>query len=717
MDSVINRLRLVRTPARTKDIVVTRALGLILFCCLALIPASTGAWAKTVTAKSPDKTITLTVSDRDGFLTYTVRFDNEVLVSPSRLGLLFKDHHGFDRDLKITQVKRTQADNTWEQPWGERQFVRDHHRELTLDVTSMAGPARMMRLRFRLFNDGIGFRYEVPDQDHFGAVDLIDERTQFVVPPAATAWSIPTRGWNRYEYHYDTTPVGDLTSVHTPMTFRTPSGIHAAIHEAALVDYSAMSLKPVRPGVLKADLSPWSDGILVKTQTPFQTPWRTIQISRAATGLLNSDLILNLNEPNALGDVSWVETGKYAGIWWAMHVRDRSWGNDTIHGATTEETKRYMDFAAENDFIGVLVEGWNIGWDGDWFNNGDLFSFTKSYPDFDIETIADYGAQKNVRLIGHHETSGDVTNYENQLDDGLALYAENGVRAVKTGYVADGGGIERIDENGIRQYEWHDGQFMVDHHLKVVREAAKHKIAVNPHEPVKDTGLRRTYPNWVSREGARGSEYDAWAVPPNKPEHTAILPFTRMLSGPMDYTPGIFDLTPNERAPLRKDMLRNSVESRIQTTLAKQLALYVVIYSPIQMVADLPENYAKHADAFQFIKDVPADWSDSIAINGEVGDFVTFARKDRNSDDWYVGTLTDENARTIAIPLDFLDSGKTYRAELYRDGPDAHWKTNPYAITIEDRMVVARDTLTLPLGASGGAAIRFVPVAAKSAVN
>ncbi|MEL7202342.1 MAG: glycoside hydrolase family 97 protein [Pseudomonadota bacterium] len=672
-------------------------------------PIGVGAHAKTVTATSPDQAITLEISDTSGFLRYTVEFGDEVIVAPSRLGLLFKDHHGFDRDLKITRVERTKQDTLWEQPWGERRFVRDHHREVAIEVKATKGPERMMRLRFRLFNDGIGFRYEVPEQDYFGEVDLIDERTQFALSPEATAWSIPTRGWNRYEYHYDETPIGGLTSVHTPMTFRTSSGVHASIHEAALVDYAAMSLKPVRPGVLKADLSPWSDGILVKTQTPFQTPWRTLQIAQKVTGLLNSDLILNLNEPNALGDVSWVEAGKYAGIWWAMHVRDRSWGNDTIHGATTEETKRYMDFAAANDFIGVLVEGWNIGWDGDWFNNGNLFNFTKSYPDFDIEEIADYGRKKGVRLIGHHETSGDVTNYEAQLDDAFDLYAENNVRAVKTGYVADGGGIERIDENGIRQYEWHDGQFMVNHHLKVVREAAKHKIAVNPHEPIKDTGLRRTYPNWVSREGARGSEYDAWAVPPNKPEHTAILPFTRMLAGPMDYTPGIFDLTPNERAPLRNDMRRNSIESRIQTTLAKQLALYVVIYSPIQMVADLPENYAKHADAFKFIKDVPADWSQSIALDGEVGDFVTFARKDRNSNDWYVGTLTDEEARTISVPLDFLDEGTTYRAQLYRDGPDADWKTNPYAITIEERVVTPADTLTLPLGASGGAAVRLAP--------
>ena len=656
---------------------------------------------------SPDGDIVISVSDENGRAEYSIAYRGKELVASSRLGMLFKDQHGFDRHLRITDVSTSSHDETWEQPWGERHFVRDHHNEMLVRFESTDGPARRFAVRFRAFDDGVGFRYEIPAQKYLKKVDIIDELTEFAIPPASTTWSIPTRGWNRYEYLYRTGPASDVEDAHTPMTLKTPSGVYMSIHEAALVDYAGMSLKQHRPGRFKADLAPWSDGVLVKTGAPFKTPWRTIEIAPEAVGLLNSDLILNLNEPNKLGDVSWFEPGKYVGIWWAMHIRDRSWGHDAIHGATTEETKRYIDFAAKYGFKGVLVEGWNIGWDGDWFNHGGLFSFTKSYPDFDLEAVTAYALEKGVRLIGHHETSGDVTNYENQLDDALDLYERNGVRIVKTGYVADGGGIERIDDKGIKRYEWHDGQFMARHHLLVVTEAAKRHIAVNAHEPIKDTGLRRTYPNWIAREGARGQEYNAWGDPPNPPEHTAILPYTRMLSGPMDFTPGIFDLEPNKRPPVRADMPRNDPSSRVETTLAKQLALYVVLYSPIQMAADLPENYEKRLDAFQFILDVPTDWERSIALNGDVGDYVTFARKQRGGEDWFLGSLTDENARTLSIPLNFLDADKTYVAELYRDGKKADWKTNPYAMIIEKRDMTSADVLTLPLAPGGGAAVRF----------
>jgi alpha-glucosidase len=345
----------------------------------------------------------------------------------------------------------------------------------------------------------------------------------------------------------------------------------------------------------------------------------------------------------------------------------------------------------------VLVEGWNIGWDGDWFFNGDLFSFTEQYPDFDIEGISRHGLEKGVRLIGHHETSGNVTNYENQMQDAFDPYESVGVRQVKTGYVADGGDIKRVDEEGIAHYEWHDGQYMADQYLKSVTEAAKRKISINTHEPIKDTGLRRTYPNWLSREGARGQEFNAWGSPPNPPEHTAILPYTRLLSGPMDFTPGIFNLT--FQGP--------ESEQRVQTTLAKQLALYLTIYSPIQMAADLPENYEARPDAFQFIVDVPADWEESIAVAGEVGDFVAFARQERGGEDWFLGAVTDEKSRQFGITLDFLEPGRTYTAQIYRDGPDAHWKTNPYSIVIEERQVKQGDALDLELAAGGGMAIRF----------
>jgi alpha-glucosidase len=660
---------------------------------------------------SPDGDIVVTVSDTNGRANYTISYEGEAVVGSSRLGLIFKDRYGFDRNLAISSVEMRAHDETWEQPWGERRFVRDHHNEMLVSFVSTAGPDRHMNVRFRVFDDGVGFRYEIPKQRHLGKINIIDELTEFAVAEQSTAWWIPAHGWNRYEYTYETSAASDVSSAHTPITFRTPEGVHLSVHEAALVDYSGMSLKQYRPGRFKADLAPWSGGVLVKTKTSFTTPWRTIQIAPDAVGLVNSDLILNLNEPNKLGDVSWIEPGKYVGIWWAMHMRDRSWGNDTIHGATTQETKRYIDFAAKYGFMGVLVEGWNIGWDGDWFNHGDLFKFTDAYPDFDLPALGAYAQEKGVRLIGHHETSGDVTNYENQLSDALDLYQSAGVRAVKTGYVADGGGIERIDKNGIKKYEWHDGQFMVDHHLRVVKEAAKRKIAINPHEPIKDTGLRRTYPNWISREGARGQEYNAWGQPPNSPEHTAILPFTRMLSGPMDFTPGIFDLEPNKRPPLREDMPRGDPVSRVQTTLAKQLALYVVLYSPIQMAADLPENYEQNLEAFQFIIDVPTDWEDSIALSGEVGDHVVFARKDRNSDDWYIGAVTDEEARRLSVPLSFLDEGRAYVAQLYRDGAKADWDLRPYDMIIEERAVTSETILDLPLAPGGGAAVRFFPAA------
>ncbi len=655
---------------------------------------------------SPDGTIVVTVDDEGGRARYAVAFRGKTVIAPSRLGLLFKDHEGFDRDLKIADAARRARDETWEQPWGERRLVRDRHAELAVRFEAEDADGREMTVRFRVFDDGVGFRYEIPEQDNLDRAEIIDELTEFAVDERATVWWIPTRGWNRYEYLYREGTAADEMAAHTPMTLKTPSGVHLSIHEAALVDYSGMSLKRTRPGRFKADLAPWSDGTLVKTAAPFTTPWRTIQISADAKGLLNSDLILNLNEPNALGDVSWVEPGKYVGIWWAMHIRDRSWGTDGIHGATTEETKRYIDFAAEHGFKGVLVEGWNVGWDGDWFNAGHLFSFTEAYPDFDLEAVSAYALEKGVRLIGHHETSGDVTNYEKQMADGFDLYAANGVRAVKTGYVADGGRIERM-EDGVRRYEWHDGQFMVGHHLRVVKEAARRKISVNPHEPVKDTGLRRTYPNWITREGARGQEYNAWGQPPNPPAHAAMLPFTRMLSGPMDFTPGVFDLEPNKRPPLRPDMERPSPQSRVQTTLAKQLALYVVLYSPIQMAADLPENYEERPDAFQFIKDVPTDWEESLALDGAVGEFVSFARKERGGEDWFIGALTDEDGRTLEIPLDFLDEGRVYAAEIYRDGEDAHWRTNPYDIVIESRDVSREDALSLRLAPSGGAAVRL----------
>jgi alpha-glucosidase len=419
-----------------------------------------------------------------------------------------------------------------------------------------------------------------------------------------------------------------------------------------------------------------------------------MQISDRAGGLVENDLILNLNEPNKLGDVSWVEPFKYVGVWWAMHLEKESWGPGPKHGANTANVKRYIDFAAKHGFRGVLVEGWNEGWNDDWFANGKDFSFTKSYPDFDIEELARYGRGKGVRLIGHHETAGNLAVYEPQLDAAFDLYKRLGIDAVKTGYVADMGGLQVRGPDGKIRFEWHEGQEAARHHLRVVTEAAKRQIAVNPHEPIKDTGLRRTYPNWVAREGARGMEFNAWGQPPNPPEHEANLVFTRMLAGPMDFTPGVLSLEGRNQP--------------ILSTQAKQLALYVVLYSPIQMAADLIENYEANMRPFQFIKDVPADWSESHVLNGEIGDFVTIARKDRRSENWYIGAIGDEEGRVLTAPLSFLTPGKRYRAQIYRDGPNAHYRTNGKDIVIEERVVTSSDTLTLRLAPGGGQAIRLV---------
>ena len=650
-----------------------------------------------VMVASPDGRIVFSLQMNERHeLRYSVTFGDQQVISDSALGLRFRDQAGFDTGFDVLEAALGSRNERWEQPWGERRLVLDHHNQMLLTLGDE--PGRRFNLRIRVFNDGVGFRYEVPEQEGFETVHIVDELTEFHLPAKSTAWWIEGSNYNRYEQVYRTGSLGEIETAHTPLTLRTPSGTHLSIHEAALVDYAGFSLDQRRDNVFKTILRPWSDGIRVKTAAPFKTPWRTIQISENAVGLLNSDLILNLNEPNVLGDVSWVEPGKYAGIWWAMHLKTKTWGSGPKHGATTAETKRYIDFAAKHGFDGVLVEGWNTGWDGEWFYNGDLFSFTEAYPDFDIQAVTEYGREKGVRLIGHHETSGNPVNYSSQMDAAFDLYQSVGVRQVKTGYVADAGNIKRVDDKGIAHYEWHDGQYMVGEYLRSVKEAAKRKISINTHEPVKDTGLRRTYPNWISREGARGQEFNAWGVPPNPPEHTAILPYTRMLSGPMDFTPGIFDLT------------FDGAESaqRVSTTLAKQLALYVTVYSPIQMVADLPENYEKYPDAFQFIVDVPTDWEESIAVAGEVGDFVAYTRQERGGRDWYLGAITDEQARELSIPLDFLAPGITYRAEIYRDGPDAHWKANPYPVTIEQREFKRGDALTLPLAPGGGAAVRFV---------
>ncbi|MBV8687672.1 MAG: glycoside hydrolase family 97 protein [Alphaproteobacteria bacterium] len=663
---------------------------------LAIFVASPALAADPVTVASPGGTLTVAVGvNGEGRPEYSVSRLGRPVILPSRLGFLLTDAPKLERNFAVAASARRSVDETWEQPWGERRFVRNRFNELRVTLEEKSELRRRLDLVFRVYDDGVGFRYEFPLRGTSAGVRIAEELTEFALAEPATAWWIPAFQWNREEYLYNRTPLSEVGIAQTPMTVRTESGLHIAFHEAALVDYSGMNLQNEGHGRFRAVLTPSSDGPKVSRTAPFATPWRTMQIADTAGGLVTNNLILNLNEPSRLPDIRrWFTPFKYVGVWWAMHLDKETWGPGPRHGATTANVKRYIDFAAANGFRGVLVEGWNEGWNDDWFANGRDFSFTKPYPDFDIEALARYARAKGVHLIGHHETAGNIANYEAQLGPALDLYKRLGIDAVKTGYVADMGGIQALGADGRIHFEWHEGQVMARHHLKVVQEAAARHIAVNPHEPIKDTGLRRTWPNWVAREGARGMEFNAWGQPPNPPEHETNLVFTRMLAGPMDFTPGVLSLEGRGQP--------------IQSTQAKQLALYVVIYSPIVMAADLIENYAANPRPFQFIKDVPTDWAETLVLNGEIGDYVTIARKDRNSENWYLGAVTDENGRSLAVPLAFLTAGKTYRAQIYRDGPTADYRGHGKDIVIEERLVTAADVLTLTLAPGGGEAIRFV---------
>lgn len=654
-----------------------------------------------VRASSPDGGLTVEVStDNDGRPHYAISRGERAIISPSRLGFMLVDAPKLERGIQIVGEETRSVSEAWEQPWGENRFVDNTFNELRVRLEERGDLARRFDLVFRIYDDGIGFRYEVPEQPNLDQVRIAEELTEFALAEEGTAWWIPAYEWNREEYLYNTTRIDQVSTAQTPMTVRYADGLHLAFHEAALVNYSAMNLARAEGRRFRADLTPGAGAAAVVVETPFVTPWRTIQVSPSAAGLYQSaDLILNLNEPNALGDVSWFEPGRYIGIWWQMHLDTHTWASGERHGATTDLTRRYIDFAADHGFSGVLVEGWNVGWDGDWFGNGQDMDFTQAYPDFDLEGLAAYARERGVRLIGHHETGGNAAHYEDQMDAAFALYERLGIAVVKTGYVADAGQARVHGPDGEILFAWHEGQDMVLHHQRVIDAAAEHHIAINAHEPLKDTGLRRTYPNIISREGARGMEYNAWGNPGNPPEHEANLFFTRLMAGPMDFTPGVFGM--ETRSP-----------DGVATTWAKQLALYVVIYSPIQMAADLIENYEANLGPFQFILDVPTDWHETRVLNGEVGDFVTVARRDRDTDDWFLGSVTDENARTLEVSLDFLEPGRSYRAQIYRDGPSADWQGVREDIVIEERVVTSAETLTLALAPGGGQAIRFTPAEA-----
>ncbi len=661
-----------------------------------LVTAGYGRAQSALELSSPDERNVVTVGVVEGALVYALERDGRKVLLPSRLGFEFRDSPPLFEGLEITGSERHGNDEVWEQPWGEVALVRDMHNELRVSVAETGDPGRQFVVVFRAFDDGIAFRYELPEQPGLEEFAITDELTEFHLAEDPRAWWIPANDpTHRYELLYRSSPASTIPEVHTPLTLETLDGPVLVIHEANLVDYAGMNLTGSWERRLSVTLPAWADGVKVRGRTPFVTPWRTIQIADRAADLAPSTIGLNLNPPNALQDVSWIEPMKYVGIWWGMHINKVTWSSGPTHGATTGNTRRLIDFATDNGFGGVLVEGWNVGWDGDWIANADLFSFTEPYPDYDLGALAAYASERGVSLIGHNETSMGVENYESQLDDAFALYQGLGIRALKTGYVGD----------KTAEGHAHHGQYMVRHWRRVIEAAARHEIMLNVHEPIKDTGERRTYPNMMTREGARGMEYNAWGREGgNPPEHHTILYFTRMIAGPMDYTPGVFDIliSSTDGTP------RSPEESRVRTTLAKQLALYVVLYSPLQMAADLPENY-EGQPAFQFIRDVPVDWELSATLGGRIGDFVVVLRKDRDGPDWYLAAITDEEVRSFDITLSFLPEGENFVAEIYADGEGAHWLDNPLPIEISQQPVDAGSSLTLSLAPGGGQAIRIRP--------
>ncbi|WP_291857034.1 glycoside hydrolase family 97 protein [Marinilabilia sp.] len=637
---------------------------------------------------SPDGRVSLNFGLKNDSAFYSVFRQGNKVIEDSKLGFILDEVDDLASGFTIKEFNTTSFSETWEQPWGEKREILNEYNELVVNLSEREGLKRRLDIIFRVFDDGVAFRYVFPEQEHLKEFRIMDEITEFSLTDNHEVWSQPAYRPDRYEYLYSRKRLNEVAdTMHTPLTLETGEDLYLSVHEAALTDYAAMTLFLKEGNRLECDLVPWSDGVKVYAETPFSTPWRTIQIAEKPGDLITSYMILNLNELNRVEDVSWIKPAKYVGIWWEMHINKSTWGQGPNHGATTENVKKYIDFASENNLGGVLVEGWNLGWDSDWWNDGNGFNFTTPYPDFDIKEVTDYAASKGVELIGHHETGGAVDNYEAQMEEAYAFYEKHGVNYIKTGYV---------NPRGMNGKEWHHSQFGVRHYRKAVETAARHHIMLDVHEPIKATGIRRTYPNMMTREGSRGMEFNAWGADGgNPPEHETILPFTRLLGGPMDFTPGIFNIS-----------IPENPNNQVNTTLAKQLALYVVIYSPLQMAADLPENYLNQP-AFQFIREVPVDWEDTRVLNGEIGEYITIARQDRNSEDWFLGSISDEEERTLTISLDFLEPGHKYNAVIYRDDTQAHYKNNPLDILIEEREVTSDMSLTLQLASGGGQAVHF----------
>ena len=580
---------------------------------------------------SPDGQLVLTAGVSGGQAYYQLQRSGEPVIDLSNLGFQLADGP-LSGNFRIVGFARDSKDETWEQPWGEARLVRNHYNELRMNLQERSGSRRRLSVVFRVFDDGIGFRYEFPQQQNLREFQIMDELTEFNLPWDAPTWSQKTNGTVYYEALYTREPISRKDTIATPATLEVSDNLYMSIHEANLTDYASLNLTP-RGTHLAVALTPWQSGVKVYASAPFVSPWRTVTVAAKPGDLLTSRLILNLNEPCRI-DTSWLETGRYVGIWWGMHMTNYTWSQGPKHGATTENTRRYIDFAARHGFKGVLVEGWNEGWDGDWTRIGNHFNFTKPYPDYDLEGLQKYALSKGVRLIAHNETGGSVTNYERQLDDAFALYERLGINSVKTGYVN-----MMLDGK-----ETQHSQFGIRHYRKVVETAAKHHLMVVNHEGAMPTGLRRTYPNLVATEDMRGQEYNAWSRDGgNPPYHEIILPFTRGLAGPMDYTPGIFNFT-NKAVP----------GTHPQTTLAKQLSLYVLLYTPWQMAADEIENY-EHQPALSFIESCPTNWDETRVLDARIGRYLVVARKDRDSNNWFVGGATDADELYFEFSLDFLD--------------------------------------------------------------
>ena len=698
-----------------------RRLQILLVCLLA------AAGLKAAELKSPNGNLVLQADVKDGCPVYRLDYKNRPVIKESRLGLEVKNEKDLRSDFRIAEVHTSAFDETWQPVWGEVKDIRNHYNELALTL-EQEETGRTMIIRFRLYDDGVGFRYEFPQQPNLNYFVIKEEHTQFAMAGDHKAFWIPG-DYDTQEYSTVTSKLSEIrgkmeaaitpnssqtpfspTGVQTSLMMKSDDGLYINIHEAALVDYACMHLNlDDKNRIFESWLTPDAIGDKGYMQAPCHSPWRTVMVSDDAREILASKLILNLNDPCVYEDVSWIKPVKYIGVWWEMITGKSSWAYTGLpavklgetdytqvkpngkHAAHTEHVKKYIDFAAEHGFDQVLVEGWNIGWE-DWFGKTKdyVFDFVTPYPDFDVQELNQYAASKGVKLMMHHETSASVRNYERHLDTAYKFMVENGYNAVKSGYVG----------NIIPRGEYHYGQWLVNHYLYAVKKAADYKIMVNAHEAVRPTGLCRTYPNLIGNESARGTEYEAFGG--SNPDHTTILPFTRLMGGPMDYTPGIFEMRVSKANP--------DNHSFVHSTLARQLALYVTMYSPLQMAADMIENYEPYMDAFQFIKDVAVDWEDSRYLEAEPGDYITVARKAKGTNNWFIGCTADENGHRSNLTFEYLEPGKKYIATVYADAKDAHYEHNPQAYTIRKGILTNKSKLTLAAAPGGGYAISVIEV-------